>query len=90
MAAPDFYLCCDSCHHQVPYFGPMARKHVGTPCPVCGENMLTKADYRVALPVSWLFRALRRLGLARPHDPDNSVHFGEKIVEVDVPRRDRL
>lgn len=41
------YLHCDNpqCGYDMNFEGKIREELIGTPCPKCGENMLTKEDY---------------------------------------------
>jgi hypothetical protein len=71
-AAPEFTLHCDDCHHEVDYLGKMTAEHIGTPCPICGSDMLTEADYKVGRRVQVVMAILAFFGLARKVPRDDS------------------
>lgn len=65
----------------------MTRKHIGTPCPECGADMLTEADYKVGARIQFLMSVLQFFGLARRarrHDSDVLVrthyHNGQTTI----------
>lgn len=53
----DFYLLCDApgCGHNEPKPRPetleQMRAYIGTPCPKCGANLLTKEDAAEGWPI---------------------------------------
>lgn len=42
-----FLIECDNpgCSYTIPDNGEDAREYINKPCPCCGENLLTEADY---------------------------------------------
>jgi uncharacterized C2H2 Zn-finger protein len=63
-------LHCDACGHDMP--GPVAFTSdlIGTPCPKCGADMLTRKDYDHALltfsAFDWLNKWFGWLGAEQP------------------------
>ena len=79
--APEFTLHCDDCHHEVDYQGKMTAEHVGTPCPVCGSDMLTDQDFKVGRRVQFVLAILSFFGLVRKEKRDeNDVAVGFQSV----------
>lgn len=72
-----FFLHCDTCHHEVDFEGKVSRKHIGYPCPECGADMLTKADFKTARRVMWVISFFTWLGLMRPAGRNDVAGEGE-------------
>lgn len=51
------FLHCDNfnCGYDLPYEGDLREELIGTPCPKCGESLLTKEDYELAKDTMELF-----------------------------------
>mgnify|MGYP000883712058 CR=1 FL=1 len=60
----------------------MTRAHIGTPCPVCGENMLTEADYKLGKRVMFFIGIAEFFGLVRRHQPGEFVGPDEKRISI--------
>jgi predicted RNA-binding Zn-ribbon protein involved in translation (DUF1610 family) len=54
-------LQCDSCHHEVDVEA-ITKDLIGTPCPVCGDSMLTPEHWRSYQRVRVWIWASRLLG----------------------------
>jgi hypothetical protein len=72
-------LICDNpiCKHELPEALPFTEELVGYPCPKCGVNMLTRADYegqkRMIAIINWLNKWFGWLGSERDDPRNKSV-----------------
>jgi hypothetical protein len=83
-------LCCDNpqCNYEAPPGKYTWGRHlIGTPCPQCGESLLTPRDYRDSARMIWTINWINRwfgwLGTEYPKDGyDVSIrhHDGQVIV----------
>lgn len=85
-------LHCDNprCGHDLPK-GPFKPELIGTPCPKCDSNMLTREDYEVTMKffrwIDWLNKWFGWLGTESPSDPRTHFkmtvqhHDGKTIIE---------
>ena len=78
MPKDSFYLLCDECGHTENYDEPMSRKHVGAPCPKCGADMLTEADYKIGRRVAFVLGIFEFFGLMRRGALDEKPGPGER------------
>ncbi len=67
-------LHCDNprCGFDLPS-GPFSEKLIGTPCPKCDSNMLTRSDYEAMIKIfgwiDWANKWFGWLGTENPRDP---------------------
>ncbi|PZR92032.1 MAG: hypothetical protein DI537_14495 [Stutzerimonas stutzeri] len=80
-SAPEFTLHCDDCHHEVDIQGKLTAEHIGTPCPVCGSDMLTEADFNTGRRMRFVLAILAFFGLAKRVDRDAPVPSGMSKIE---------
>jgi len=78
----NFYLLCDVCGHKEHYEEEMTRKFIGTPCPACGANMLTEADYKLGRRVRFVLRIFEFLGLMRRGAINETPGPGERKLQI--------
>ena len=71
------YLKCDrkGCDHTQEVTD-ITEELVGTPCPKCGDNLLTEADYRVWRRLWRIIRVFQWLRLLKPADPTKPLPKG--------------
>ena len=74
------FLQCDAkgCDHREDVHS-IEEGMIGKPCPKCGANLLTEADYQASLPMFAVLDLLKSLGLASDPTPDAS---GELLVSM--------
>ncbi|MEH7827631.1 hypothetical protein [Gemmobacter denitrificans] len=82
------FLKCDAdgCDHRedVP---EITADMIGKPCPKCGANLLTEADYREGMRMKHFLEALEKLGIAGSTKPDAvpvsiNPHAGEINIKI--------
>lgn len=55
---------------------------IGKPCPKCGANLLTRADWDIYVKMKCLFDILEKSGLARKAEAGEPVKPGEVRISV--------
>jgi predicted RNA-binding Zn-ribbon protein involved in translation (DUF1610 family) len=84
-------LHCDSCGHDLPFKQEFTESLIGTPCPACGADMLTRDDYKKTLRlfagINFINRWFGWLGSESPKAGDRQVAMkmhGETLTVRDL------
>lgn len=79
-----FFLRCDvpDCQHEVFYDRRMEASDIGTPCPVCGSDMLTAADFKAYKRISRVMSVLEFFGLVKRLNNGDEIAPGNQLMRV--------
>jgi xanthine/uracil permease len=60
----------------------MDKSHIGYPCPECGADMLTKADFKVGRRIQFMISVLMFFGLMKPANYETKPGDGESLLRI--------
>jgi predicted RNA-binding Zn-ribbon protein involved in translation (DUF1610 family) len=80
-------LHCDSCHYDMPERTVWGPHLLGTPCPKCGADMLTRSDFdkveRMWAWLDWLNKWFGWLGSeTQPAGPEVLIHIHDDTLTI--------